>query len=183
METDGEERLPDGYPRGLEATLTLDDGSELTIRPIVPGDASELSRAIAEADPDTLYHRFFTAAPNLGSRQIHYLAEVDYERRLALVALGETGQGVGVARYEGLDDPGRAEVAVVVHPDWRRRGVATELVDRLEAPAKRKGIEELVAVYLPGNGAVAALLAGLGYGQPRIVDGTIHVVKRVGDPR
>lgn len=171
MVTGGDTILPDAYPSELEVELDLGDDSTLTIRPIVPEDAAAIARAYAQADADTLFHRFFTAAPNIGAKQIHYLAGVDYQRRLALVALDDRGSGVGIARYEGLDDTGRAEVAVVVHPERRSRGVATELLGRLEAPASRLGFDEFVAIYLPENRAIAKVLAGFGYGTPTVADG------------
>lgn len=172
--------LPEGYPSHLEAVANLGEGEIVTIRPIVPADFAEIERAYQAADSETLFHRFFTAAPALGDKQIHYLAEVDYDRRLALVAFGDDRHGVGIARYEGLSDPARAEVAVVVHPDWRRRGIATELLGRLEQPARERGINELIAVYLPTNRAVARVFERLGYDKPRLVDGLARVEKRIG---
>jgi len=172
--------LPDRYPPELEATVELEEGGTVAIRPIVPADASEIERAYRAADSGTLLHRFFTAAPHLGDKQIHYLADVDYDRRLALVAFDEDGHGVGIARYEGLTDPEQAEVAVVVHPDWRRRGIAVELLRRLEEPARQRGIAELIAVYLPENRAVASVFNRLGYAPPRLVEGLARVEKRIG---
>lgn len=172
--------LPDGYPAQLEGVADLGEAGAITIRPILPADVAQIEKAYEEADSETLLHRFFTAAPNLGAKQIHYLAEVDYDHRLALVAFAEDGQGVGIARYEGLTDPKDAEVAVVVHPDWRRRGIASELLSRLEEPARQRGINELIAVYLPTNRAVAAVFDRLGYDKPRIKDGLARVEKRIG---
>ena len=171
--------VPEGYPSELEAAVVLDDGAAVTFRPILPEDGTEIARAYAEADADTLFHRFFTAAPNIGEKQIHYLSEVDYKRRLALVALDADGHGVGIARYESLTDPAQAEVAVVVHSEWRRRGIATELLGRLEDPALRQGITELIAVYLPENRAVARVFELLGYSSPRLADGLARVEKRI----
>jgi GNAT superfamily N-acetyltransferase len=171
---------PVGYPRDLETVAEPSEGTTVSIRPILPADASAIERAYQNADAETLLHRFFTAAPNIGAKEIHYLSEVDYDRRLALVAFADDGEGVGIARYEGLPDPRRAEVAVVVHPNWRRRGIATELLLRLEEPARRRGIEEFTAVYLPENRAVAGVFEGLGYTAPRIVDGLAQVEKRIG---
>ena len=172
--------VPAGYPRELEASIHLADGTALTIRPILPTDADEMEAAYRAADAETLRHRFFTAAPHIGAKQIHYLADVDYDRRLALVAFSDGGEGVGIARYEGLGDPDTAEVAVVVHSDWRRRGIATELLRRLEAPARQRGIEEFEAVYLPENDAVAGVFDRIGYSPPVLEDGLVRVRKRIG---
>lgn len=169
--------IPSGYPRDLEGEFELSDGRTVLVRPILPVDVDDLAEAIAHADSETMLHRFFTAAPNLSEKQIHYLAEVDYRRRLALVAADSEGQGVAVARYECHSDCSVAEVAVVVAPEWRTGGLATELLHRLEQPARRNGFTALDAVYLPENRAIAKVFQHLGYSEQRIEDGVARVSK------
>ncbi len=172
--------LPIGYPRELEGHFELSDGRSVQIRPILPEDVDDIAEAIAHADSETLLHRFFTAAPHLSDKQIHYLAEVDYRRRLALVAADDEGQGVAVARYECHTGCAVAEVAVVVAPEWRTGGLATELLRRLEAPARENGFTELDAVYLPENRPIAKVFEHLGYSDQRIEDGLARVSKNLG---
>ncbi len=175
LPTDSE--LPNGYPRDLESEFDLSDGRHAQIRPILPTDVDDLTDAIKHADSETLFHRFFTAAPNLSEKQIHYLAEVDYRRRLALVAADDDGRGVAVARYECQSDSDIAEVAVVVAPEWRTGGLATEMLRRLEDPARRNDFTGLDAVYLPENKAIAKVFERLGYSEQRIEDGVARVSK------
>ncbi|MEN8114465.1 MAG: GNAT family N-acetyltransferase [Actinomycetota bacterium] len=170
------DRPPD-YPTELEECVELRDGSRIWIRPIHPADAPDLAAAIEQADRETLTHRFFTAAPHLSDKQIHYLAEVDYKRRLALVAVDEDGNGAAIARYESHPDSDVAEVAIVVAPEWRRRGLATELVRRLEDPARERGVVAFDAIYLPENRAVAAVFQRLDYTEQRVEGGLAHVSK------
>ncbi|MCJ7781123.1 MAG: GNAT family N-acetyltransferase [Acidimicrobiia bacterium] len=169
--------LPTGYPRELEGDFDLSDGRNVRIRPILPEDVDDLAEAIEQADSVTLLHRFFTAAPRLSEKQIHYLAEVDYRRRLALVAADSDGRGVAVARYECHADSNVAEVAVVVAPEWRSGGLATEMLRRLEGPARRNGFAVLDAVYLPENHPIAKVFRHLGYSEQRIEDGIARVSK------
>ncbi len=169
--------LPNGYPKELESDFDLSDGRHARIRPILPVDVDDLTDAIKHADSETLFHRFFTAAPNLSEKQIHYLAEVDYRRRLALVAADDDGRGVAVARYECQLGSDVAEVAVVVAPEWRSGGLATEMLRRLEDPAHRNGFIGLDAVYLPENKAIAKVFEHLGYSEQRIEDGVARVSK------
>ena len=175
MPTDSE--LPEGYPRELEGEFELSDGRNVRIRPILPADVDDLTEAIAHADSETLLHRFFTAAPHLSEKQIHYLAEVDYRRRLALVAADGEGRGVAVARYECHSNCSAAEVAVVVAPEWRTGGLATELLKRLEEPARKSGFSEFDAVYLPENRPIAKVFERLGYSEQHIEDGLARVSK------
>jgi acetyltransferase len=172
-----EQDLPSGYPRELEGEFVVRDGRRVWIRPILPADVDDLAAAIAGADSETLLHRFFTAAPNLSDKQIHYLAGVDYRKRLALVAGDEEGNGVAVARYESHPEDSAAEVAIVVAPDWRSGGLATEMLRRLEKPARGNGIATFDAVYLPENRAVARVFEHLDYSNQRIEDGVVTVTK------
>jgi GNAT superfamily N-acetyltransferase len=170
-------QLPEAYPEHLEGSFEVSDGRTVWVRAILPSDVDDLAEAIERADSETLLHRFFTAAPHITNRQIHYLAEVDYRRRLALIARDARGEGVAVARYECHPDGNTAEVAVAVDPEWRRLGIATELLRRLENPARDNGFEALDAVYLPDNHAVARVFEHLGYAPPRIEDGLASVSK------
>ena len=171
--------LPPGYPEHLGARFELRDGRTVFIRPILPSDASEIAEAIESADRETLLHRFFTAAPHLTDEQIHYLAEVDYKRRLALIARSDEGRGVAVARYECHPQSSTAEVAVAVDPEWRGQGLATELLRLLEEPARENGFATLDAVYLPDNHAVARVFQNLAYSPARIEDGIATVSKEL----
>jgi RimJ/RimL family protein N-acetyltransferase len=167
---------PEGYRKDLEGWVDLPDGSSIFVRPIVPDDIERLAYAFAHADIETLRRRFFTGAPPADRPHLEYLAIVDYRSRLALIAMDEDGTGIGIGRYEGLED-GAAEVAIVVAPEWRRRGVATALLLGLEHAAASQGFSRLVALYLPENGAVEALLRSIGYGSRAVTDGIAVLTK------
>jgi GNAT superfamily N-acetyltransferase len=179
------DEVPQGYPRDLEHWVDLPDGERIFIRPVVPQDVARLAYAFAHADLDTLRRRFFTAAPPADRQHLEYLATVDYQRRLALLATDRDGTSIGIGRYEAgtaTDETGVAEVAIVVAPAWRRRGVGSALLCALEAPAARHGFASLAALYLPSNRAVEALLRSLGYGDRVTRDGISVVTKSLGVP-
>lgn len=166
--------LPPGYPARLEGEHRLGDHSVILVRPILPSDADHIRTALATADSDTLYRRFFTTRPRLTEQTIEHLARVDYQRRFALVAFaGE--QPIGVARYESLPESGEAELAFVVDPQWRGRGVARLLGQMVIAEASRKGIRKLVAYYLATNDAAGGLLLDLGFDGGVVEDGVVTV--------
>jgi len=153
---------PAGYPTELEVDVSLGDGRHVHVRPILPSDAPKLAAAIAGADAETLRLRFLGWQPILDDATLRHLVEVDYDRRLALVALDSVGGGVGVARYEGRPDEDVAEIAVAVDPDWRRRGLGFRLLSMLGAAAASRGIRQLVAFYFDGNRDVEGLVRSSG---------------------
>ena len=151
------EASPPGYPEEYELTLVLQDGRDVTVRPVLPGDAAELAEAIAHADPETLRMRFLGGRPPAGPASIRHLVELDYVERFALAAFGPDGRGVAIARYE-RDGPDEAEIAVAVDPAWRRVGLATPLVELLGERARDCGITKLRASFFAENVDVADLL-------------------------
>ena len=168
---------PPDYPRELETHVTLADQSEMFVRPIVPEDEARMVNAMTFGDDETIRRRFLSATPPNHPHQIRYLTNIDYARRMALLAMDGSGNSIGLARYEGSDGSDFAEVAIVVDPRWQRRGVASTLLRALEPPAIAREINEFVAVYQPSNTSVANLFRALGYGDARLVEGLMTTSK------
>ncbi|HSR25262.1 MAG TPA: GNAT family N-acetyltransferase [Candidatus Eisenbacteria bacterium] len=154
-------QLPRGYPVGCETSVRLADHRRVSIRPVLPTDATELAEAIRTADPETLRARFMGGPPPLTDEVLAQLTEVDYDRRFALVARDDKDRGVAIARYSALpaDDNGEvaAEVAVAVDPEWRRVGLATVLIRLLARRAVECGIDRLSASFEAENRPVTEL--------------------------
>ena len=174
------DQVPDGYPEELEGWIPVKDGHRIWVRPIVPEDVARIAYAFEHADIDTIRRRFFTAAPPTDRAHLEYLATVDYVHRLALVAMDEDGNSVGIGRFEATSDTD-AEIAIVVAPDWRRLGVGAALLGALEDPARERGIERFVALFLPENTAVERLLQTIGYGERRLVEGIAELTKNLSE--
>lgn len=151
---------PAGYPKTYEQTLRLDDGRRVWVRPVVPSDAPELTEAIRAADAATLHARFLGGAPKITATVLDRLTNLDYTSRFALAAFAG-GHGVAIGRYTALPPTGdgvtKAEVAVVVAPDWRRAGLATALVALLARRAQECAITNFTALILADNVAVMEL--------------------------
>ncbi len=168
---------PEGYPAEYELILELRDGGRIQVRPILPEDAPALKEAIEQADPDTVRRRFLGARPRVTPKLLAWLTELDYQRRFALVAIDpQEGRGIAVARYV-CEEEGVAEVALVVDPAWRRRGVATLLAELLAQAAVERGIHTFTAYYMAENSAVTHLLKlSTGRRRQSIKDGSTDAV-------
>ena len=153
---------PRGYPSELSQDVTLLDGRHAFIRAVLPDDAAELRRAVEHSDPTTLRRRFLGGRPPRSDEEFRRLVSVDYDRRLAVVAIGPDGPGVGIARYEALGDSDTAEVAVAIDPAWRHVGLATALVRLLAVAAARNGLRHFSVAFFADNRDVTDIIAETG---------------------
>jgi RimJ/RimL family protein N-acetyltransferase len=144
-------------------TATLRDGSTVSIRPIEPGDGDRLREIWDAMSELSRRQRFLSAPAELSPEDLRYFVDVDHRRHEALLALDETGRAVAEARYvRAPRDRTSAEIAVVVVDDWQRRGLATDLLNRLSERARANGIERYTAVVADDNRVVLGALERAG---------------------
>jgi GNAT superfamily N-acetyltransferase len=142
--------------------VTLADGSVLLVRPIRPGDAPALVALHERLSTDTIYRRYFGARPHLSPAVVERFTRVEEYWRFAFVALSETGDLVGVARYEGAEGSTAAELAMVVDDALQHHGVGRLLWERLVDVARERGMRTIVADVLTGNAPMLRLLRSSG---------------------
>jgi RimJ/RimL family protein N-acetyltransferase len=145
--------------------VTLRDGTDIEVRPIVPDDAPMLRAGFEKLSEESRWRRFLRPVTRLTNEEVRYLTEIDYVDHFAWGAqtAGDPPQGIGVARF--IRDPGdgwAAEVAVVIADEWQGRGVGTLLLELLVISAGEREIERFVAYVAASNSAGRALLDGLG---------------------
>ncbi len=141
-------------------TALLRDGSVVLIRQVQPGDAPLLAEGFARLSAESRRLRFLTGKPSLTPAEQRYFTEIDHHDHEALGALDPVdGRGLGIARYKrhGEDSEG-AEVAVTVIDEWQRRGLGTELLNRLADRARQEGVRHFTALVADDNEAVLGML-------------------------
>ncbi len=169
-------------PASLEAeTYTLNDGTQVVIRPIVPEDAEHLQDTFDHLSMETIYLRFLSFKKELPDEEARVLATVDYSSRMAFVAVCQKNQRdivVGVSRYAMLNtsQPETAESAVVVQDEYQGKGIGKLLLWRLVNYARGKGIHFLRGNLQMGNTRMLDLVkrSGLPYKQ-RYAEGVWEV--------
>ena len=164
----GTERLAiKPYPRELEENITLADGRQLWLRPILPEDEPSLQRAFNKLTPEEIYLRFFAPLKMLTHTMAARFTQIDYDRQMALV-LTEHGTPGSAELYGSVTivcdpDMQRAEYAILVRHDMARRGLGTLLMQRIISYAHRRGIGEIFGEVLTRNSAMLALCRTLGF--------------------
>lgn len=137
-------------------TVTLTDGTHAVLRPLSSQDVDAVLDLADSLSGQEKYFRFFTAHP----RHAPQWADSVTASGGGGVALGayDHGELVGVANYAVLQDPGRAEVGVVVAHDQHDRGIGTALLNALVDIARRDGQHHLVADVLAENHAMRKVI-------------------------
>ncbi len=132
----------------------------VTTRPVQPADEALFRRLWPRLSPETVYRRFHAPVHRLPDEAVRRLVTVDHDVREAVVAV-VGGEVVGVARYDRLDDPSTAEIAVLVEDAWQGAGVGRQLLATLTDLATRRGVRTFTATVQPDNRPVLGLVRRL----------------------
>ena len=171
---------PGEIPREFDRQVVLKDRAHVWIRAIRPDDEPRLVDLYGRLSQNTAYQRFFTVMKRLPPDWAHFFANVDYRRRMAVVAEREHEgrvELIGVGRYEASDEEAAAEVAFVVQDGWQGRGLGAILLDDITRAGEARGIRRFRAYVLADNHRMLELLTRFTEVlDRRIEDGVVSIV-------
>ncbi len=146
-------------------TIALKDGTKATLRPLRRDDEKDFHQlflGIPERERMFIKHRVTEI------EVIHnWCRDLDYGRNLPLVAL-VGGKIIGDATlHQQLGGWKRhiGRVSVLVHPDFRGRGIATRLISEIVDIAREAGLEKVEAEFIGEQEAAVKMFALLGFSQ------------------
>jgi GNAT superfamily N-acetyltransferase len=151
------------------------------MRRLDAGDADAVYTLHQHLSDHDRYFRFFTLQPVGLQELVGKLTEpVD---GLCAVGAFDAGGLIGVAHYTvGREDPGVAEVAVVVAHEDHSLGVGTALLRHLGQIARAHGIGRFVADVLGENHLMLTVFFDLGWPCEPVGDGSVrHLVIELPD--
>lgn len=151
---------------------TLADGTTVEIRQATRRDADAVREFLDGLSHDARWLRYHSPVPVVREWMVDAVVANDHRTREALLAIAG-GRVVGVAEW-GKETPGArdAHVAIVVHDDFRRRGVARELMRHLAASGRAHGIEAFAASVLSVNRPTMNLIQHLAPQRETTFDGS-----------
>jgi acetyltransferase len=138
------------YPIQYVGAMTLEDGEELTVRPIRPEDEPAIVKFHEKLSERTVTKRYFQPM-NLRQRTAHerltHICFIDYDRQMALVAETRNGKGspeiVGVSRMSKQHGTNSAYTAVIIRDDYQGKGLGTDLFRRALEVARDEGLKHV----------------------------------------
>jgi len=147
------------YPQ----VLKLRDGSQVKVRPL-------------QATDEQAFHAFFCALPEterllfkhrVTDRKVirQWCKKIDYGWILPLLALDGKKVVADASLHQSLGGWKRhiGRISVVVHPDYRQRGLATALIKDLIYVARNIGLEWLEAEFMGEQQGARQAFARLGF--------------------
>ncbi|CAJ1497219.1 GNAT family N-acetyltransferase [[Mycobacterium] burgundiense] len=142
--------------------VRMRDGSEMQLRPALPGDKEMASHGHVQFSAETLYRRFMSfREPN--QQLMSYLFEVDYVDHFVWVITAEDDEVVADARFVRDESKGTtAEVAFIVADAYQGRGVGSFLMKAVAIAAEVAGVEQFTARVLSENLSMRRILDGYG---------------------
>jgi len=144
-------------------TATLKDGSKATLRPLHIADEKDFHQLFLGI-PE--HERMFIKHRVMDLNVIHsWCQHIDYGRNLPLLGL-ISGKIVGDATlHQQLGGWKRhvGRVSVLVHPEFRGRGLARALIGEIIEIARNCGLEKVEAEFIGEQTAAIKMFAMLGF--------------------
>ena len=154
------------YPADLAETIFWLN-ERIVLRPIRPEDEAQHRAFVDQLEPQDLRLRFFNSRRELPRSEMARLAQIDYAREMAFIAVRTLPDGalqtLGVVR--ALIDPDNinAEFAIIVRSDLKSDGLGNLLMRKMIRFLSSRGTQKMVGDVLPENTAMRALAIRLGF--------------------
>jgi len=158
----------------------LRDGATVLLRAVARSDKDLLRCGFARLSARSRYLRFLSPKSHLTDAELEELVSLDGVDRFALgaraiLADGQEGEGLAVARFARLPDrPAAAEAAVTVIDEAQGKGLGTLLLQRLACAARERGIEWFVCEFHVGNEHIRHLVARFAPGAEVLARGYVR---------
>src|ERR1035441_595282 len=147
-------------PRRLVRDVLLRDGSTLRLQAPTPMDFEDIKAFYDGLSPESRYFRFHGFGRT--DTVARAAAEASGVDRLALIGRHD-GRVVAAAGYDGLREPGVAEVAFAVADHDQRRGIGMRMLEQLAAIAAGRGIHRFDAEVMASNRPMLGVLEDVGF--------------------
>ncbi len=154
------------YPSDMVEHMTLNDNTEVTIRPMRPEDADMQQEFVRNLSEESRYNRYMSSIKQLSQPVLVRFTQLDFDREMALVMtrmVDGREEQLAVARYFTDPDNESCEFALVVADNWQGRGIGPIMMNRLFDAAKRQGLTIMRGEVLANNKGMLKLMAKLGF--------------------
>ncbi len=158
------------YPSNYVTAVTLENGTPVTIRPILPEDEPLLVAFHGTLSETTVRQRYLENLPletRIAHQRLTRICFSDYNREITLVANHRRDDGtheiIGVGRLNKMHGLDEATFAVVVSDAWQGKGLGTELLKLLLQAGRDEKVKRLSGAMLADNDRMRRICASAGF--------------------
>ncbi len=128
-------------------TLTTRTNFAFQVRAAQPSDQPAIADFFSHVEKDDLRFRFLTAVNAVAPHLIASFANVDHDRTENILAFDADGKTIIASAMLAADPDGkRAEVAMAIRADYKRKGISWTLLQHIARLAETKGIDTLESI-------------------------------------
>ncbi|MFX1302374.1 MAG: GNAT family N-acetyltransferase [Promethearchaeota archaeon] len=154
------------YPEKYETLLKLKNGKTIKIRPVKPTDERMIQELHYSLDEEDRYLRFFTPVKDFRHKKIQPMVNIDYSTDMILV--GEFSgtkedQVIALGAFFKAHQPSIAELAFVVHREWRGLGITKFLLNYLVQIGRELNYRTFTGSILLENKPMLHIINNSGY--------------------
>ena len=152
------------YPQHRERDEILPSGLAVHIRPIRPDDELLIRTMLSRVSLDDIRLRFFSPIKEFSHAFLARLAQLDYARAMAFIALERgTGEALGVVRLVADANHDKGEYAILVRSDHKGGGLGWRLMEIIIAWARDDGLKRIEGQVLRTNAVMLKMCRQLGF--------------------
>ncbi|MFX1469504.1 MAG: GNAT family N-acetyltransferase, partial [Promethearchaeota archaeon] len=154
------------YPEKYETFLNLKNGKKMKIRPVKPTDERMIQELHYSLDEKDRYLRFFTPVRDFRHKKIQPMVNIDYTNDMILIGEdSENGEDqiIALGAFFKTIQPSVAEIAFVVHKNWRGLGITKFLLNYLVQIAKELNYRTFTGSILLENKPMLHIINSSGY--------------------
>ena len=155
------------YPKELEEPFVLRNQRAVLLRPIRPEDELTLLAFDNSQSKEDRYKRYFAELPQFSHEQMARLAQLDYAREMAFIAVADNSQQqeeiLGVVRVQIDPDNIQAEFAMAVRSELKGIGLGARLLQKMIDYCRSQGLQEIKGCTMLENSGMANLARKLGF--------------------
>ncbi len=170
------------YPLQYVAEGKLENGLEVTIRPIRPEDEPLMAQFHRTLSEESVYFRYFHMIglkQRIAHERLTRICFLDYDRDIALVAdydnpRTETREIIGAIRLTKQHGANEAEFSMMVSDRYHYQGLGTELLKRIIQVGRDEKLERITAEILSENRVMQHVCQKLGFQLTPIEEGVVR---------
>lgn len=127
--------------------LTTRTGFRFSVRPAVPLDEEALGAFFSHVTPDDLRFRFLSGIRTVGHDRLVAMTNIDHRQTENFLAfVDDEAEIIATAMLACDTEMKTGEVAIVIRPEYKGKGVSWDLLHHVTAYAKAKGLTTIQSI-------------------------------------